>query len=198
MSEGKLFLLTQDDSAHTTLVKRQLLASLKDAAYRAAFVSERVRSAIALQIRALREQRNGMTQKELGEKLGMAQTWVSKLENPEYGKMTVTTLLRLANVFDTDLEIKFRPFSTTLDRLPSQGSEYFRVASFEEELPAIEQQVSLEAVSYYWRAHADIGRGNILVAPQRLAPTKTVTIGGSVQQEANVAPPDWRLHARTS
>jgi transcriptional regulator with XRE-family HTH domain len=74
-----------------------------------------------------------MTQKQLGDAIGMAQTWVSKLENPEYGKMTVATLLRLAEKFDTDLEIKFRPFSKTLDSLPTQGPEYFTVPSFDEE-----------------------------------------------------------------
>ena len=87
---------------------------------------------MALQIRALRDQRQ-MSQKKLGDALGMAQTWVSKLENPDYGKMSVATLLRLAHEFDTDLEIKFRPFSTTIDRLPKQSDDYFLVPSFGDE-----------------------------------------------------------------
>jgi transcriptional regulator with XRE-family HTH domain len=78
-------------------------------------------------------QRNKMTQKQLGDAIGMAQTWVSKLEDPEYGKMTVATLLRLAEAFDTDLEIKFRPFSRTIEVLPRQGPGYYEVPSFEEE-----------------------------------------------------------------
>lgn len=130
---GTLSLLTLPAFNLTTSVRQQLLESFRDRNYRCAFVQERVRSSIALQIRALREQRNRMTQTQLGEKLGMAQTWVSKLENPEYGKLTVATLLRLAEAFDTDLEIKFRPFSETLGSLPKQGPEYFRVASFQEE-----------------------------------------------------------------
>jgi len=73
-----------------------------------------------------------MTQKELGEAIGMAQTWVSKLENPDYGKMTVATLLRLAEAFDTDLEIKFRPFSRMLEAVPITP-DYYVVPSFEEE-----------------------------------------------------------------
>jgi transcriptional regulator with XRE-family HTH domain len=131
---------TQVESVPTISAREQLLESLKDPEYRAEFVRERVRSSIALQIRALREQREQMTQKELGEAIGMAQTWVSKLENPEYGKMTVATLLRLATeAFDTDLEIKFRPFSEALDVLPHQGPAYFRVPSFEEELTDLER-----------------------------------------------------------
>jgi len=50
--------------------------------------------------------------------------------------MTVATLLRLAEAFDTDLEIKFRPFSRTLDSLATQGPEYFVVPSFDDEYGA--------------------------------------------------------------
>lgn len=130
----KLLKETTPESGPTISVKQQLLTSLMDKDYRHAFVQERVRSSVALQIRSLRDQRHKMTQKELGDAIGMAQTWVSKLENPEYGKMTVSTLLRLANEFDTDLEIKFRPFSSTVDELPSQGPDYFQVRSFTEEI----------------------------------------------------------------
>ena len=132
MNAEKLFALTQHESVDTTLARSELLASLRVREYRREFVAERVRSSMALQIRALREQRE-MSQTKLGEELGMAQTWVSKLENPDYGKMTVATLLRLADAFDTDLDIKFRPFSTTIDELPRQGKEYFDVPSFDEE-----------------------------------------------------------------
>lgn len=133
MSAERLSLLTQTGSEDTISARAQLLSSLRDTEYRHEFIKERVRSSVALQIRALRMQRNNMTQKQLGDAIGMAQTWVSKLENPEYGKMTVATLLRLAEAFDTDLEIKFRPFSRTVDVLPRQGPGYYEVPSFEEE-----------------------------------------------------------------
>jgi len=141
---GKSSLLTQTEAAHTTLAERRLLQSLKDREYRSVFVKDRLKSSVALQIRALREQRNKMTQKQLGDAIGMAQTWVSKLENPDYGKMTVATLLRLAtDAFDTDLEIKFRPFSETISSLPRQGPGYFHVPSFEEELPGLEKAFAI-------------------------------------------------------
>ena len=133
MNEEKLSSPIQPASAPTTLAN-QLLDSWKDREYRTEFVRERVRSSVALQIRALREQRNQMTQKQLGDALEKAQTWVSVLEDPEYGKMSVATLLSLAEAFDTDLEIKFRPFSVALLALNRQRSEYFEVRSFEEEL----------------------------------------------------------------
>lgn len=137
MSAERLLLPIQAASAPTILAK-QFLESWKDPEYRAEFVRERVKSSVALQIRALREQRNGMTQKQLGNAIGKAQTWISVLEDPEYGKMSVATLLSLAEAFDTDLEIKFRPFSKALHELTKQNETYFEVRSFEEELPDLE------------------------------------------------------------
>ena len=133
MNEEKLLIATQLEFDHTTLAKSQLLASLRDSDYRREFVKERVHSSIALQIRAVRRQRGNMTQSELGAAVRKAQTWISKLEDPEYGKMTVATLLRLAAAFDTDLEIKFRPFSELIESLSTQGPSYFNVQSFQEE-----------------------------------------------------------------
>jgi transcriptional regulator with XRE-family HTH domain len=80
-----------------------------------------------------------MTQAQLGTLMGKAQPWISQLENPDYGKWTVATLLDLADAFDTDLEIKFRPFSRSLYELSHQNHEYFQVQSFDEELPALER-----------------------------------------------------------
>src|ERR1700691_1237153 len=142
MNADKLFSPIQVESAPTTLAK-QLLESWKDPEYRIEFVRERVRSSVALQIRALREQRNGMTQKQLGDAIGKAQTWISVLEDPEYGKMSVATLLSLAAAFGTDLEIKFRPFSKALHELTKQNANYFEVRSFEEELPDLENASGL-------------------------------------------------------
>jgi hypothetical protein len=36
----------------------------------------------------------------------MAQTWVSKLEDPNYGKLTISTLLKVASAFDVGLQIE--------------------------------------------------------------------------------------------
>lgn len=166
MSAENLSNQTQPDSPVPTTQAKQLLDSWKDREYRFTFVRERVRASVALQIRALREQRNQMTQKELAEAIGKAQTWISVLEDPEYGKMSVATLLTLAEAFDTDLEIKFRPFSRALHELTRQGPEYFEVRSFEEELPDLENAATLQWVipSGKW---SDILRAAMLLCPER-------------------------------
>jgi transcriptional regulator with XRE-family HTH domain len=146
MSAEKLLSPIQVESAPTTLA-RQFLEAWKDSEYRAEFVRERVKSSVALQIRALREQRNGMTQKQLGDAIGKAQTWISVLEDPEYGKMSVATLLSLAEAFDTDLEIKFRSFSKALHELTKQNATYFEVRSFSEELPDLENASRLDWIT---------------------------------------------------
>jgi transcriptional regulator with XRE-family HTH domain len=112
--------------------REQLIRKFRDKPYRDAFTAEHIYSRIPLKIRALREGR-GLSQKNLGERIGMAQTWVSKLEDPNYGKLTLSTLLRLASAFDVGLEIDFVPFSKVLDDALSLTPESWEVPSFGED-----------------------------------------------------------------
>lgn len=97
-----------------TLTKR-LFEKLTRKAYREAYVAEHVRTGIAYQIRALRDQR-GWTQKKLSEVLNRPQSVVCRLEDPDYGKLSVQTLLNIASAFDVALLIKFVTFSDFLLR----------------------------------------------------------------------------------
>ena len=101
-------------------------------AYRDSFIAEHISRRLPLKIRRLREQR-GWSQQELGEKVGMAQAWVSTLEDPSYGKYTIATLLRLASAFDVGLDIDFKPFSAILDMALTLTPASFDVASFAED-----------------------------------------------------------------
>jgi transcriptional regulator with XRE-family HTH domain len=133
--------VTQPELSRTISVKRSLFDGLRDKEYRRLFIAERVRASVALQIQALRAQNGKMTQTQLGALLGKAQPWISKLEDPEYGKVTVATLLEVSDAFDVDLEIKFRPFSHALDELAAQGADYYQMPSFEAEKGAIEASI---------------------------------------------------------
>ncbi|HXC42904.1 MAG TPA: helix-turn-helix transcriptional regulator [Candidatus Dormibacteraeota bacterium] len=166
MSAGNLYSLTPRTASDPTIIARQLLESWKDPVYRAEFRRERVQSAVALQIRALREQRNEMTQAELADLMDKAQPWISQIENPEYGKWSTATFLDLAEAFDCDLEIKFRPFSRSLYELSHQDKHYFEVRSFEEELPELEQAATSGWVSSSGR-WSDITRATAMLYPSQ-------------------------------
>ncbi len=115
--------------------REQLREEFRHKEYRDSFVAEHIFGRLPLKILALREAR-GLSQKELGDKIGVAQTWVSKLEDPNYGKLTLSTLLRIASAFDVGIEVDFVPFSKVLDDALGLSPESWKVASFAEDLGA--------------------------------------------------------------
>jgi transcriptional regulator with XRE-family HTH domain len=101
--------------------------------YRDAYVSEHVRRWIAHQIRALREDPDRKwTQKELSDRMGKPQSGVSRLEDPNYGKMTVQTLLEVAAAFDVALVIKFVSFPKFASEIDDLTRAAMQVNSFDE------------------------------------------------------------------
>jgi hypothetical protein len=83
---------------------------LESKAYRDAYVLEHIKNGIAFQIRTLREDRD-WTQGKLGELAKKPRNVISRLEDPNYGKFTLATLLEVASAFDVGLMVKFVPFS---------------------------------------------------------------------------------------
>lgn len=80
------------------------LRQLADKEMRTAFVADQVRAHIALLIRALRENKN-WTQAELGQRAGTSQNVISRFEDPDYGKMSLQSLLQIAEAFDLPIWI---------------------------------------------------------------------------------------------
>jgi transcriptional regulator with XRE-family HTH domain len=117
---------------NTISVREGLAEKFKNKEYRDAFVAEQIFSRLPLKIRSIREEQE-LTQRQLGELADMAQTWVSKLEDPNYGKLTISTLLKLASAFDVGLHIDFVPFSKVLDGAMRLRSQSFCVPKFEED-----------------------------------------------------------------
>ncbi len=81
---------------------------------RARFVESHLSKHLAYQLRSLRE-REGWSQVELARNVEMNQNAISRLENPNYGKATLTTLRRIARVFDVAIIVRFVPFSQLAD-----------------------------------------------------------------------------------
>ena len=98
----------------TDSIRRQVADSLTDPAYRAAFVEAEITVGLPLQIRAMRRHRN-WSQTQLGERTNQDQGVISRLEKPGYGRLTLTTLRRLAAAFDVGLLVRFVPFSELMD-----------------------------------------------------------------------------------
>ena len=100
---------------------------------REAYVRAHAQHGLAHQIRMLREHR-GWTQAELAHKIGARnQSTVARLEDPSYGKYSVSSLLKLANAFDVGALVKFVSFSKMLHETADLSPSGLTVASFEEE-----------------------------------------------------------------
>jgi hypothetical protein len=104
---------------------------LRDKAYRDAYVESHIRIGIPYQIAALREQDDRRwSQAELGRRVAKPASVICRLEDPQYGRLTIRTLLELASAFDVALLVKFVSFSRFLDEFEDVSPEGLQVASF--------------------------------------------------------------------
>lgn len=112
--------------------RKSLIKAFRNKDYREAFVSELINTGIPFQIIALREQRE-WTQGKLGEKANMLQPEISRIEDPNYGKLSIATLKRIASAFDIGLLVKFVPFSDLVEQEVHLSPDSLRAVSFEDD-----------------------------------------------------------------
>lgn len=115
---------------------------------RAKFVASHLDKGIAYQIRALRD-RQELSQEDLASLVGMNQNAISRLESPERGRPTITTLKRLAEALDVALVVRFVPFSKLVKWVSGTpfieyglSTESLAVPNFEEELKQRQFEIS--------------------------------------------------------
>ena len=147
-------------------IGRKLIEKLRKRAYRHAYLAEHVRRGIAYQIRALRVQR-GCSQGKLSKLLGKPQSVVCRLEDPSYGKVSVQTLLEVANIYDVALEVRFVPYSLFVQRTRDVSPASIQVTEFKDEFaigfikPIVLENVSADqdhSIQSDWWAAAGTGR----------------------------------------
>ena len=113
-------------------ISKRVVKEFADKDFRDEYVTSRVKRWIASQIRALRQQPGReWSQGELAEKLRTAQSNVSRLENVDYGKFTLQTLLDLASAFDVALQVKFVDHMTFLTGTSDITPDKLTVASYD-------------------------------------------------------------------
>jgi hypothetical protein len=114
-------------------LSKKFLERFQKRAYRQAYLAEHVRRGIAYQIRALRDQRN-WKQGIFAKLLGKPQSVACRLEDPDYGKVTIQTLLEVANVFDVALQVRFVPYSTFVRNTRDVSSTSMQAPEFKDDL----------------------------------------------------------------
>ena len=116
--------------------KKRLVEELKNKKFRDAYVAEHVKTSVPIQIYILREQRH-WNQTQLAERAKTTQTVISRLEDPDYGRLSISSLLKLAYAFDVALLVKFVPFTRLFEEFEDTSPEALSAKSFTEELAAI-------------------------------------------------------------
>jgi hypothetical protein len=86
-------------------------AFTSDPGFRGSYLAHHLRIFLADQIRALRGDRS---QREFGELIDKPQSVVSRLEDEDYGKLSLQTLIDIATKLDIGLLVRFVDFPTFL------------------------------------------------------------------------------------
>lgn len=93
--------------------EKRLAAEFQDKEYRESYAESFANEYLATQIQILRKQA-GLTQAELGTRIGSNQGRVSVYEDPDYGNWSLDTLRRLAGEFGLWLSFRFEPYGNLI------------------------------------------------------------------------------------
>jgi transcriptional regulator with XRE-family HTH domain len=113
------------------------MAKLQRKLYRDAYLREHNAHRLAYQIRSIRQHLK-LSQSEFASKTGKKQSVVARLENPDYGKYTLETLLEIAQSLDIALLVQFTSWTDYLKRSADVSSAALNVDSIGQEIQRYE------------------------------------------------------------
>lgn len=129
-----------------------LAVRLQSKAYRHAYVRAAISHGVSHQIRTIREGRN-LTQQQLARRARMKQTIISRLEDPAYGRFTLSTLQRIGEALDVALVVKYVTFSKFLSETADKSPKGLYVAAYEE--ASLRPEVSNRTFNVFFSFLAD-------------------------------------------
>lgn len=136
----------------TNLQRSQILEKIRnDKEYRDNFVAEQIYSRLPLKIRNMRLARH-LKQRELAAQADVAPEWITQVENPNYGRFTLKTLLKIAAALDVGLLVDFVPYSKVVNDTLSLRNSSFDAPSAKDDIGLVERkgphsEASLEGVN---------------------------------------------------
>lgn len=129
---------------------KQLVEEFADKDYAHAYMQNHTLSRISAQIHALRQQR-GLSQKELATAAGISQERVCKLERGDFDSLTLKTLWKFSEAFDTNLHVTFSSFSDGILDVANLTAEKLKVPPRESDINNMKDKTILPIHRHEWQ-----------------------------------------------
>jgi transcriptional regulator with XRE-family HTH domain len=173
----------------------ELVRELIDKDFRNEYMMDQVRTYVAFQIRALREQRHWL-QGDLARAADKTQSVISRLEDPDYGKLSLQTCLEIAIAFDLPLLVQFVEWDDWLARMSNVSPSSLRKRGFDaDRLFEINRRPNQSAAADNpWQGPAVLqnslgsaigsspAAANTNVSTQQRSPSAQTALGGSTAE----------------
>src|SRR5579864_732104 len=112
--------------------RQKLAADFQNREYRESYAEESVKTSVAAQLHSLRKQRD-MSQGDLAQAIGSAQSAISRMENVTNSVWNVKTLMKTAFALGTRLKISFETFSSLIEEQEAFSRQSLLRPAFEDD-----------------------------------------------------------------